>query len=912
MKRLELGLLFVIGEAEVQCLSEELVARFVEARLRDEELAPIDQHLDNCEECRMVIAAVAGTMPAAIHAEKLPPAPTLGRYVVLDIVGEGAMGIVYSAYDPKLDRKVAIKLLHAEANPSRSGEGPSRQERFLREGRAMARLVHPNVVAVHDTGSTEGQVFVAMEYVDGWTLREWMTLQKRGVDDVLDCFRQAGCGLAAAHKAGIVHRDFKPDNVLVSREGVVKVGDFGLVSFSDAESGQMRESNDVEERDRSLADSCSDELNSTVTQTGTRLGTALYMSPEQYDAADLSASTDQFSFCAALYEALCGVPPFAGNTGLEIRRSIHCQTIAAQAPGREVPAWLLRIVLQGLKEDPKERHVSMEALLTALAADPARARKRLLMGTAAALALVIPSFLLFASASSNASDKRASLCTAPTAELRGVWDDEQRALLDAAFATNPSPRAAETAKRVSASFDSYRNNWLEMRVQACEATHVQGHQSEHLLDVRVHCLDRRRSAFAAFTALFIDSAPETAFLDRAANAALGMPALDECSDVETLLNAPSRPREQAKVSKLSALEARFDQVVALEHVGNFQEALLAAEPLAEEARQLNYPPFYAQALFELSVLNLSLAHYDASEQAIPAIVQAAATGADDVRAADAWLLLQSIAVSRPDYDEALRLQPWVEAAIVRSGDKPRQRAKLATNQATVFMQRGKYSDAEASYQIALDLLTQQDQPDPSQIALLHSNLGLTAFTQSKLEEAHARFAQALALQEQTLGPNHPEVARTFLQMCLTYNEQAQFDKAEQTCTRSLRIREDALGRNHPSVAHPLNVLAHLARRQNDLSRARELYERALSAEEHGLDAMHPTIATTLTNLGDLLVELGDFANARAAAACPGDSQRAERRSRRAGADSSSPGEDATPRLHAQVRPPRGLRTRTRR
>lgn len=817
-----------------------MVADFVQAKMSPADLPPIDAHLDGCADCWQLVAALAGTMLDSETGHAAEPAPVVGRYVLDEVLGQGAMGIVYSAHDPMLDRKIAIKLLHPEAAGSRRD---SRQERFLREAKAMARLVHPNVVAVHDTGTTADQVFVAMEYVNGMHLRAWLSEEPREIAVIIDAFVQAGTGLAAAHGAGIVHRDFKPDNVFVAKDGTVKVGDFGLVAFAETEEP------DLLEIESPLLDESEDRLR-TLTQTGTRLGTALYMSPEQFDATLVGPASDQFSFCVALYEALYGTPPFPGRSGQKIREAIEAQKID-RPTGTQVPAWMHQILLRGLKKEPTQRHASMEHLVKALRRSTHRSRKRWFVG-AGLLAAASAMFLAWP------GQERDQLCSLPTDSLTGVWDDAQRTRLQTEFSRSPNPRAQASSDRVTSALDVYADDWLKMRVETCEATHVTGHQSEHLLDLRVHCLDRKLAGFGALVESFVSEAATSSFADLAPSALAKVPSIRDCIDTEALLEAVERPTDRETAQKLSELESKLDKAIALETVGKFAEALRLAEAVASDAKPLHYPPLYTAALYEVALLQYELAQYKASETSAALIVQVASANADDERVTDAWLLLENLAVKQSNYEEAIRLKPWTEAAILRSGDLPRQRMKLLMLLGTVHLRKGRHAEAEGNYLFALALAESLDEPSPASVSAIHLNLGIAAFTQGKMDAADRHLARALTLQEETLGPKHPGLARVLLSICSAQHTSARYDEAEQACLRSLRIREQSLGLKHPDLTHPLNLLADLARKKKDLVKARSLYERSLTIAEDALEPMHPDLASVLTNFGDLLRELGEY------------------------------------------------------
>ncbi len=289
-----------------------------------------------------------GTARAAVA---LRSGDALGRYRVLEELGSGGAGVVVAAHDPELDCRVAIKVLRSPVN----------EHRLTREARALAKLAHPNVVAVYDVGSFEGRPFVAMELVHGITLRRWIEERARPWREALDVLSSAGRGLAAAHAAGLVHRDFKPDNVMLGDDGRVRVLDFGLVGAP--RSGEI---------------ALDDGTSPRATETGALLGTPAYMAPEQFRAEEVDARTDQWSYCATLWEAVYGERPFRGATLRELSRAVVGGALTEPPRDRVVPGWLRRALTRGLAVDRAARHPSMEALLAAisgaLASEDAAAR----------------------------------------------------------------------------------------------------------------------------------------------------------------------------------------------------------------------------------------------------------------------------------------------------------------------------------------------------------------------------------------------------------------------------------------------------------------------------------------------------------------------------------------------------------
>ena len=379
----------------------------------------------------------------AVASEPAAPAnplgATLGRYRLEHELGAGAMGVVHAAFDPDLHRRIALKVLRG-ANVT-----PNARERLLREARAMARLTHPNVVTVYEVGTANGRDFVAMELVSGETLAEWLRATRRPLAAILDAFLAAGRGLAAAHAAGIVHRDFKPHNVLRSQGGRITVTDFGLARASDDAPFPAPDASAP-----AGGEPGSPSALAGLTATGSLLGTPAYMAPEQWRGGAVTAATDQFAYCVALWESLAGQRPYRGPTLEDLRSQIERGPAALDAS--RIPRRVRGLLLRGLDPDPATRWPSMDALLARLV----RARKT--PGRALALtcgALAASAALTFAL---HSDDARAPACELPAHDPATVWSS--------AVATDLRARTSDAHAAV---LDAAYREWQAARSQACIA-----------------------------------------------------------------------------------------------------------------------------------------------------------------------------------------------------------------------------------------------------------------------------------------------------------------------------------------------------------------------------------------------------------------------------------------------------------
>ncbi len=411
----------------------------------------------------------------------------IGRFELRERIGAGAMGVVYEAWDPKLDRRVALKLLRD--GPGRPN-GADSNKRLLREAKAMARLRHPNVIQVHEVGTDAGQVFVAMELIGGLSLRAWLAGRPRSWPAIVEVFGKAGRGLAAAHAAGLVHRDFKPDNVLIE-DGRVFVGDFGLARSQAADPEA-----DARPVDQAPVPS------TTLTRTGAFVGTPAYMAPEAFCEPTPDPRGDQYSFCASLFEALYDARPWPGETVSELRVQKARAPESPPNPSKhKIPRWLRRVLVRGLAPAPEHRFASMDALLAELERGLRRSRllRRDLWLGLAALGLVGAGAWAVAMAVEQPIPEPPALCSDAAQQLEPVWNAEREARVRAALEAGKLDYANELASRTVTALDGYGRRWITAHRSACEATHVHGEQSARALDLRMRCLDRRRSELDAPT-----------------------------------------------------------------------------------------------------------------------------------------------------------------------------------------------------------------------------------------------------------------------------------------------------------------------------------------------------------------------------------------------------------------------------
>ena len=498
-----------------------------------------------------IIASAHDTSPSADaepwhESMALDAGAQLGRYLVIECIGAGGVGEVYRAYDTKLSREVALKLLRSRRRQTPTSSGRSRGElRMLREAQAMAQLSHPNVLPVFDVEETDYGLALAMEFVPGATLHEWFHVKARTWQEILDMFVQAGRGLAAAHQAGIIHRDFKPGNVMVdARDGRARVTDFGLARHantgahdgdartnapSSASSGEPdRAANDEKFRAAFERARTATTLTQPVTAAGAVMGTPAYMSPEAAAGLIVDEQSDQFSFCVALYESLYGRRPEWSSDGP------LAAIVPDRAPesGTAIPTWLTRTIMRGLLRDPEARWPSMSALADELERTPIRHRRnrRAALGLLGA-ALIGTTFLLTA----NAKEER---CREEQYSGVSAWGPTASHALEAAFSR---ANANTTFARLAPELDAYHDAWIHARAETCRATHVRHEQSDALLDRSVACLDQRNNELAAVLEVLREDS--SSVLEHAVDMVSKLRGLESCRDHAYLAAAVPPPED---------------------------------------------------------------------------------------------------------------------------------------------------------------------------------------------------------------------------------------------------------------------------------------------------------------------------------------------------------------------------------
>jgi len=714
----------------------------------------------------------------------------LGRYLVLDQLGAGAMGVVYAAYDPELDRKIAIKVLRPHEG---KGNRERRQERLVREAKAMRKLSHSNVGAIYDVGVHGDQVFLAMEFLSGGTLTDWVRAKKRPSPEVVALFIEVGKGLGGAHAEGLIHRDFKPDNVLLDKNGVPKVVDFGLVRLTSAALDQSTTGSvDPDAGDGEGADH--DQLSTlpiaktalaALTRTGALTGTPAYMAPEQFLGKPIDARSDQFAFCVALYEALYGERPFAGDSIIGLAEAVTAGRVKAPPKDARVPVWIRRILLRGLSVEPAQRFSSMEALALALANDPAkRTRKWLYIGAAAAAVLATAGL-------ANRSGKSRSMCMGGGSRLAGIWEpgaglSQRKMAIRDAFAATGKSYSAQAYSSVARLFDQYVERWTGMYTDACQATHERGEQSPEVLDLRMACLNERLGNARALSDVFASA--DGKVVENAVSAAAALPSLDRCADVAALRAVVKPPEDPATRKRVDGARVNLANLIALRDSGQCARAKPKADALIADVRAIGYQPLLADTLLASAQLgNYCTDDSQMLQRFKDAHAAATASHNDDV-AAQAAAIIPAFAINRRD--QVTVASEWFEVAqgdVARLGRETLASAMLAESEGVLSSTKKDYTRALAAADRAIDITRRLLGPDDPLTIAWVANKGDWQMSAGRLDEALQTDISARKQFERVLGPDHPRVAMVLNNEGEVLNLLGRYAEAEVAYDRAVRL-----------------------------------------------------------------------------------------------------------------------------
>ena len=777
---------------------------------------------------------------AVKHALGVDDAPAkLGRFVLLHPLGEGGMGRVYLAHDPTLDRKVALKILQAGSrDPSTAAE---RRRRIMREAKALAQLDHDNVLRIFDVGVVDTEVFIAEQYVPGQTLAQWQ--EGRAADEILEAYRAAGRGLAAAHAAGILHCDFKPANVIVAKESDahlplaarVFVLDFGLAkSIREVETPTSRRTAVPQEVTETGP------LGTLVSEDGMVMGTPAYMAPEQHFGQRLDPRTDQYAFCVCLYEALVGTRPFSG-TYAELAERKHAGAIPPPPEDSRVDPRVLRAIVRGLAPDPEDRWASMNAVLTELAARNDRTARSMWIGVGA-VALILGSLALLPPRGSDA-------CGDPEPRLAGTWDDARRVEAQRAILTTGVAHAPETWARLEPRLDAYATGWRDAYRRTCD-------DAGPLFDLRMACLDDRLRRLVSLVDL-LDRADATV-VAHAVETTLALPSPASCLEPDRLTQSVEPP-PAASLRAVNEIRDGIARLSTQHRAGRYDEGLEAAMALREQAQATGYAPVEAESELWVGIYRSTLGGYDDAEAALTnAYWVATAAGHDEVatRAATKLVALYGGTLARPA--DAHHWVRQARASLARLGGDNGDEAELDMAEGTVFVGEGRYDDAQVAFERAL---AQREEPSIDWASTI-ANLGLVAQNQGRHTEAEGLFRRAREAYQEILGPRHPEVAELTGNIGSSLANQGRFAEAVTLFEETHEIEQETLPPDHAGHVTTLSNLGASLMLLGRLEEAKPHQLRALAIAKQALGEDHPTVAALELNLGLLSSELDDVAGAR--------------------------------------------------
>ncbi len=765
------------------------------------------------------------------------PGGTIGRFEIVGLLGRGGMGVVLAARDPSLDRTVAIKLVPelwiGEANQDRT--------RFTREAQAMAQLNHPNVITIYEVGDADQKPFIAMEYVEGPTLRAWQSAQRRTWRELLAMYLAAGRGLAALHRAGLVHRDFKPDNVLIGSDLRPRVSDFGLA----AELGEAVATGDSDVVDGARG----------LTVRGRIVGTPPYMAREQWSGQPATAQTDQFAFCASLWEAIFRERPFAGESASELKSAI-CDDRRRTPPSNSgAPRWLAIALERGLHGDSDARWSSMDELLAVL---ETRSRRAWWPFALAASIVLVGGGAALARSVLVTNDQP---CEAPSERVAMAWGAGGREgfanQLRAIDPVNATARLATIDRFVRPRLA----DWQRLSVDACRASGAR----DVLVDQRSSCLDERLAELTGMLSRIRD-ARDGATLDRAIPALADLSSAVGCADAKVLASFTSPPLAADRFE--AAAIAAQTRAIELDRIaGQLTGLHERGTTVLAHARRLGHAPTTARALQVVARMEADRDADGVAIELLRELITVAARAPDDHAAAFAWtnlLRLTAFNLRRPA--EALAMLPAAEAAVLRAGEPVDLRVLLLQQRAEVYMEVQRIPEAYAALEDAQKLLSASGADDPAsplrdRVAEVWSTLGSARLRARAWDEAIAAYEQALRIENEVYGPDHPLTAYAYLNIAYAHRQQQRLDRALAANAEAVRVRRARLGPS-PGLAWAINAHANALRELERPKEAEPEAEEALAMADATMAVDDPQRIYITLGAAALAQDVGKIDRAR--------------------------------------------------
>ncbi len=746
------------------------------------------------------------TTPAAdSHDNKRPlgrnPGTLIGRFTIEKKIGSGGMGVVYQADDPHLERKVALKMVRSHVGKAST--------QLISEARVLARLSHPNVVAIYDADIVADDVYIAMELVDGPRLSDWLQT-RRSWRDILAIFVQCGHGLRAAHEANIVHRDFKPENVLIGPDERPRVLDFGIA--------QLRSPSVPPPPDQ-----------------GPFLGTPAYMSPEQHLGGVIDARSDQFSFCVALYSALYRTLPFPGKTATAIAQHVMDGQVVEPAAGTKVPTWLRRVLLRGLQHRPDDRYPDMKGLLGDLEAIPARhaSRRRMALGgvvVVGALAIGV----------SVGPGRDVEFCQDGASYFHDLWTPARRSQIADAFEGSGSRYSKTAWTQSETSLGHYVDQWIALYQENCASTHLRGDQSADLLDRRMACLNRRVQHFSAILEAFSDATPRTVRF--AADTIETLAPVSDC----TLIKDPAPHSLLPRKPKSLELERELAGL-SIARVTDASTSMSLADEMLARSQKLGDPTLEAEIRFERAKLYDVIDDQEAAEREYSQVlVLAKQVGATTLEMEVETELANFLSDKPSSWNEAKRRFRSAEALGVNFPQNGRRMHHLAAMYGAALRRNGELESAAIH-------LTRAAQPTQDRPAHPTAQLELAeiAATQGKATEAFKHAARALESALHQWGPEHPNYATFLLRVGIIYASNGAHDRAKPLLERSRAILEsDGMHSTRLAVLSIMEI-GNLYGRQGKHPDAFEFYAWALELAQHSETDLSQSTAFVHLNIGIL-------------------------------------------------------------